>query len=417
VVALVATGDAEAEWVRRASTETVRALEQAVKAARPSAEGAEGEEEFGRLTVRAKPEQLPVIDLALEVAAQELPGSKRFEQLEAIAQEWLGGHPETAPESDPRPMRVYRAFAPGEAAQEQRKEQLERETERWRTLDDVPPWKEPDLRWEEVDSAEETDATLRQLAAHRRDWNERVGWIAHELGRSRIWATMGFATFRHYVEERLGLPPRAVEQRARLEERIRRSPALEAARAEGVSYERLRALARLPEREIPEWLPRAKQLTVIALREALDARESGQMRTRGLFGANVPERVAKLVTAAFESVRATWGELVDPGRCLAILSQHFLDVHGPPKKPKTSSQKVRARDHHRCSVPGCSHPAVHSHHITYLSQGGARTDPANQVALCHFHHTCIHDGYMALFGAAPDRLEWWLMGERWRGAG
>jgi hypothetical protein len=37
------------------------------------------------------------------------------------------------------------------------------------------------------------------------------------------------------------------------------------------------------------------------------------------------------------------------------------------------------------------------------------------VALCHFHHTCIHDGYMALYGAAPDRLEWWLMGERWSG--
>ncbi len=109
------------------------------------------------------------------------------------------------------------------------------------------------------------------------------------------------------------------------------------------------------------------------------------MRTRGIVGANVPERVARLVEAAFQSVRATWGECLNPGRCLAILSQHFLDVHGPPKQPKTSSQKVRARDHGRCCVPGCSHPAVHSHHIEYLSQGGARTDPANQLALCHFH--------------------------------
>ncbi len=131
----------------------------------------------------------------------------------------------------------------------------------------------------------------------------------------------------------------------------------------------------------------------------------------------MPERVARLVEAAFQSVRATWGECVNPGKCLAILSQHFLDVHGPPKQPKTSSQKVRARDHGRCCVPGCSHPAVHSHHIEYLSQGGARTDPANQLALCHFHHTCIHDGYMVLTGTAPGKLEWWLMGERWSGGG
>ncbi len=129
----------------------------------------------------------------------------------------------------------------------------------------------------------------------------------------------------------------------------------------------------------------------------------------------MPERVARVLTSAIDSVREHLQAALPPGKCLAVIAQHFLDTHGPPKKPKTSSQKVRARDRWRCSVPGCSHHAVHAHHIEYLSQGGARTDPANQVALCAFHHTCIHDGYMALTGSAPDGLEWWLMGERWWG--
>jgi hypothetical protein len=224
---------------------------------------------------------------------------------------------------------------------------------------------------------------------------------------------MGFASFRHYIEERLGQPPRALEQRARLERQFRRSPALRKAREAKISYERLRLLAHLPEAEILAWIPRARELTVVALRDELEAREARQMRERRKFSAVVPKRVASLVAAAIEGVRALAGKRRDPGPCLAVIAQHFLDTHGPPVKPKTSSQKVRARDRWRCSVPGCSHHAVHSHHIEYLSQGGARTDPANQLALCAFHHTCIHKGYMTVTGSAPDGLVWSLLGEAW----
>jgi hypothetical protein len=425
VVAPVARGDAEAEWVARASTQTVRALEALVRTAQGSADDPR-EDAWGRLGVDATEEDLAVVDRALEVAGQQLPGSKPFERLEALAQEWLGGHPEAAPERDPHPGAVFRTSGPHASAlpqrESQRQEELEVETERWRSLDDVPRWRAPEIRWGEIEASDsvelvdELDATLRRLARHREGWDEHLAWAAAELSASGLLSTMGFASFRHYITERLGLPPRAIEQRARLERRIRRSPALAQARAAGVSYERLRTLAALrEEKEVLSWIPRAKDLTVVALRDALDAAEARQMRARRRLGAAMPARVAGLVSAAIESVRGLAGAPLPPGRCLAIIAQHFLDTQGPPARPRTSSQKVRARDGWRCSVPGCSHHAVHSHHIEFLSRGGARRDPANQAGLCAFHHAAIHKGYMRLTGSAPDRLVWTLRGRPWAG--
>jgi hypothetical protein len=415
VIAPVAKGDAEAGWVERAAspTETVRTLEEAVKQLRSSAE--EEDEEWGRLTIGATEEELAVIEQGLDVASQQLPGSRRSEQLEAMAQEWLGAHPEVTPEQDPTPGGMYRSTEAREAALAARKKQLEEETERWRTLDRIPQWKEPEIRWNELDSLDELVATLTQLAEYRRAWDELVGWMAYEIKGSGLLPLLGFATFRHYIVERLGLPPRAIEQRAELERRIRKSPALLCARANGVSYERLRALANLPEEEIVAWLPRAKELTVIALRRALDDREARQMRAQRWVVATAPERVARLLSSAFEAVRAIGGKQLTPGRCLATIAQHFVGTHGPPQKPKTSSQKVRARDRWRCMVPGCSHFAAHSHHIEFRSQGGDATDPANQTGICPFHHKCIHDGYMTLVGTAPDALVWLLREEVWTG--
>lgn len=413
VVAPVARGEAEAAWVERAAAETVRALEERVRAARTPA--GEVDEEWGRFTAGADDADLAVIDQGLEVAGQLLPGSERFQQLEAMAQEYLGGHPEAVPEGDPPPGAELRWTGRRESALAQEKARREAETERWATLEPVPRWGDPDLRWEEVTTADELDATLRQLVQHRDGWDALVSWAACELKGHCAVQLMGFASFRHYVEERLGLPPRAVEQRARLEQRIRRSPALAEARAAGVSYERLRALANLPEQAVRAWIPRAKAMTVIALRRELEEGEARQMRAARRFAAAVPERVAALLASAFRAVRAQAGSQLPSGRCLAIVALHFLDTHGAPARPRTPSQKVRARDGWRCTVPGCSHTCDHSHHIEFLSHGGARLDPANQTALCAFHHTCIHDGYMALVGEAPEALRFERRGSPWTG--
>ena len=54
----------------------------------------------------------------------------------------------------------------------------------------------------------------------------------------------------------------------------------------------------------------------------------------------------------------------------------------------------------RCRFPGCESRRVDLHHILYWANGG-RTDLANLVSLCPYHHTLVHDrGYLI---AAPPR--------------
>jgi hypothetical protein len=132
------------------------------------------------------------------------------------------------------------------------------------------------VRFDEMMSSREIDAALRTLARYRNGWDGLVGYLAHMLKRSRMYQLLGFASFRHFVEERLGLPASAVEQRAALEKRIWESPALQEARRQKLSYEKLRALSHLPEKEIGSWIPRARGMTVIALRRDLEAEEERQ---------------------------------------------------------------------------------------------------------------------------------------------
>jgi hypothetical protein len=86
----VAVGDAEAHWVERARHETVRALEAAVRKVRA---GDDEDEEWIRFRVRLTDEDRATVDEALAIAGKLLPGSRRVDRLEAMAQEWLGEHP------------------------------------------------------------------------------------------------------------------------------------------------------------------------------------------------------------------------------------------------------------------------------------------------------------------------------------
>src|SRR5512146_1259653 len=86
----VAIGDAEAAWVERARSETVRALEAAVRKARA---GGDPEDEWTRLSVQLSPEDRATVDEALAIAGREMPGSSRAQRLEAMAQEYVGEHP------------------------------------------------------------------------------------------------------------------------------------------------------------------------------------------------------------------------------------------------------------------------------------------------------------------------------------
>jgi hypothetical protein len=412
LVAPVAVGEAEAEWISRASRCTVRELEEAVRRAK---RGEDPDEEWLRFGARPTPAERVVLDAGLEVAGRVLPGSSRMERFEAMAQELLAVLPRD-PDADPPPARWHGLFSlrPGQQA---RRAALEAETERWRGLPAVADFKAPDVRFDDADTAQEIDAKLRPLAGLRSTWNDLVGWCAHALEESGIAKLLGFDDFRHYVAERLRLPARAVEQRAALEKKLWGSPALQEARRQKLSYEKLRLLARLPEEEIASWTPRAHALTCIELRRKLDGEAERQMREAGKVSQLVPRRIALVLAAVIEALQARFGKFLPVGTCLAVMAKHFIDTwKHVEKRARTRSQKIRDRDG-RCMVPGCSHRASHSHHIISRARGGT-DDPWNLVSLCAFHHLrCIHGGYLRVFGRAPEELTWFLGGNVWNGPG
>jgi hypothetical protein len=408
----VARGDDETAWIARAKDETVRALEEAVRQRRS---GVDEAEEWTRFRVNLSPADRAVVDEALAVAGKALPGSTRTQRLEAMAQEYLGEHPlEAGDDGGCGAGGSFRVEADRKERLERHKARLEEESDRWSYLPRVPGITAPDFAWDAM-FTDEIDRELRELAAIRDRWDDLLGWAAYAVRRSGLWKTLGFASFEHYCTERLGLAPRTVEQRAELEKRIWEVPALKAARDQGLTYEKVRALSRLPDREIEAWISNARAMTVIDLRRAIEDRDEAQTRAAGTLRTRVPMRIAVVLAAAFRAGRAAEGRLLDDGKCLVLLAKHFLEVWKPlVKKAKTLSRKIRERDLGRCQVPGCSRWAVHAHHIVSKSQGGT-DDPWNLVALCACHHLRgIHGGWMRVRGRAPDGLMWEVRGRRFR---
>ena len=400
-VARVAVGDAEAFWVERAARQPVRELEELVR--RAGGEPPEADEDWLRLRTHLPPEQRLVVDAALECARRILPGSSRAEQWEAIAQELIGelaaddgGEDERQLRTCFRPIGVHEpCIAP--LSPEDREGLLA-------PMGGCPA---PDVRFEDTDPADEIDRKLRGLARLRRDTEDLLGHCAHAVRRTGLHRRLGFDGFRHYVEERLELPPRAVEQRERLEKRLWESPALREAKRQGVSREKLRLLALLREKEIASLTAAARAITCVELKRRVQGERERQMRAARVIVVSLPRRVAVLLAAALTLVQERFGRLLSNGKCLAIVSAHFFRVWSHVRKrPRTVSQRVRERDEDMCMVPGCSHAATDSHHVLFRSRGGG-DEHENQVALCEFHHVrCIHAGCLTVTGLAPDGLIW-----------
>ena len=78
--------------------------------------------------------------------------------------------------------------------------------------------------------------------------------------------------------------------------------------------------------------------------------------------------------------------------------------------PPATRRLVLARDHHRCTLPGCnSHKNLDIHHLRPRALGGSN-EPANLITLCESHHIAHHDGYLLITGAYPHldiRPAWW----------
>ena len=65
------------------------------------------------------------------------------------------------------------------------------------------------------------------------------------------------------------------------------------------------------------------------------------------------------------------------------------------RRPSSAIRRAaRERDHGRCRFPGCESRRVDLHHIQFWASGG-RTDLANLISLCPWHHKAVHDrGYL-----------------------
>jgi hypothetical protein len=376
------------------------------------------EEEYVRLRVAMRPSERAVLDEALAVAEQLDPGASRAQRLEAMAQEFLGAFAAVAEE--PEKVKLSRAFRvrpdePGESARREALEvESERETDRWSHLPQVPPVLAPKVRFFRHTPVERIDRRLRLLAKLRARWDDSLAYGAATITGARLVALLGFASLDQLCQDWLGLSPRTVKGRLKLEQALWSRPVLREAKAAGLSFEKLRLLSRLPDGEVRAWTERAASMTCIALRRALESDEDRRMFSRGKLVCPVTRDTGLLLTAAMDAVQRLSDTPVSGGQRLAAIAQHFLDVWGPlVKPPKTRSQKVRARDVY-CQVPGCSHRAVHAHHKQFRSQGGS-DDADNLIGLCAYHHLrCVHGGHLRI-EVKDGVVTWWLKGKPFDG--
>jgi hypothetical protein len=291
------------------------------------------------------------------------------------------------------------------------KEWLEEETAQWAGLFQMKETPAPRLVSDAETDVRAVDDELRRLTTMRDRWDEVLDHVAMLFRMLRGWEILGFASFGHYSDERLGMGERTIEQRASLENRLYRLPSLRRAmRERKLSYEKARLIARYADDDsVGAWVGRAERMTCIDLRRKLQAKEEAQMCARGELGAWVPLRVRGLVALAFRAARTAAGCRLSPGECLVRIAEHFIEVWGPALQERpTPAKQVRDRDGGFCGAPGCSRAGGHGHHIEFRSAGGS-DDPSNLVSVCAAHHLHgVHMGWVRVTGKAPDGLRWEL---------
>src|ERR1041384_4360155 len=92
-----------------------------------------------------------------------------------------------------------------------------------------------------------------------------------------------------------------------------------------------------------------------------------------------------------------------------------LDATTPERATTSVTPRMReqvfARDHHRCTVPGCrSARNLEAHHIIEQARGGGPA-PSNVTLLWPGHHSALHTGLLTMQGQAPYQIEFrWVYG-------
>lgn len=303
--------------------------------------------------------------------------------------------------------------------------------------------------------AHELDRRLRivRTAMQRIDW--QLGAILRCVVDRKLYRELGFASFRLYVEARLGISARKAWSLVRLERQSSdRSPELRLAYRRGdISW--LAATTLLPvisTKYQRQWIERARQVTLQRLANevswALDrSDEPGgeqcqppppidldvsadsasrvdeqqvQMRAQtgsqaepdplaggyavgALIALRAPVSVIGLLEEAIKSYRAP-GE--QRWRAFErILAHAFLVWNSQPRH----RDPVFERDSWTCQVPACtSRCHLHNHHVIFLSHGGGN-GLQNRITVCASHHLHgVHAGIIRAAGSAPHAIVWEL---------
>ena len=420
----VAVGDSEAEWVDRAKRDTVRGLRAAARGDAAPADDDQEEKRWHRIVIDLAPEEREVVDRALEVAGKVLrANTPKWQRVEAIAQEYLGSHPDPRPPAEVagdgarasssgpgHDIYALLGIGPSKPSPELR-EWLEREYDRWSYLHSADPVPAPEAGVDDGDGALRIHERLVELTSMRRGWDELVGHLSMLLINTGLWRDMKFLDVDHYATERLGMSGRAIEQRAWLERRLWDFPALRRAMREGrLGYEQARLVARCSSSAyIDAWIAKAEKMKVIELARAVEADEEAQMCARKEWAVRLPADVHQVFSAACRAVRAAAQGWIGASKCLVVMCQHFIDTYeAETRRPNTPASRALARDRGLCTYPGCSKAADHVHHIKYRSRGGGSED-WNLTSLCAAHHLHgVHEGHVRVRGAAPHGLEWKL---------
>ena len=414
-VLAAATGDDEARWVGAAMRYTLAELREMLRGAGHDPPDAF---EVESLVLTMTPRQQDRLDAALAIARDQLgPAAPRWQCLEAIGQEWLSSFGAWAPEADVAPEAEAGAGPPGHASRPPAPPVPEADPALLAQLAAI------DAAYDVLAGGEEEGADARTLQARvdrfmaaRREYDATFGPLARAIDETRAWETLGYASLDEYARERLGMSARTVRQRAWLERRIVPLPELREALAAGqVTYSKALLIAKgATPANVAARIEDAASTTWQQLERESTAEEDRQNRAAGVRRLWGPTDAARTVVDAISCAQALVERLcgvpIGAGEALALVADHFADVWGrhatcPPKVPR-QRREVLARTDGLCSVPGCSRPAAHVHHIVFRSQGGKK-EIGNEIGICNPHHLHgIHRGYLTVRGRAGEVLVW-----------
>jgi len=306
-------------------------------------------------------------------------------------------------------------------------------------------------------------ATRRRCA-----WDAENARHLREAEAIQLWNHFGYVSILEYLEREHGIDPRTAHDRLRVSHALGDLPLLEAELEDGsLQYSHVKELTRVvtPETE-DAWIAAARGKTCAEVQQLVSGRKRGDgpddpddpdLRSRWVRVEMTPQMLAEYralrVTLETEmghrlDEREVWQGILgrakaggsgastpaqisicahchrgwqdgagfraelDPAEiaCALCDGEHLgsVECEQPGRKKPTLTDKKRARiiarDHHRCTVPGCrSARNLDIHHIVHQEHGGGHQD-WNLTTLCHGHHARHHRELLAIDGRAPGAI-------------